>query len=343
MKRIQIIMSLILSLLISVNVYSQNQGDNAQPKEDSKDTGERTHILIDFTQFDEKLAAEDSPYAKEAPENWQNNLNEYVVTQADMGLDNWIVSFNSSSNIITNKKYSYSKKVTTKKGETVLGVRVRFPQHRYYSHAFIRPPYEIMEYNKDGKLVNINNGVVDNVYIVKEVGVEVSGRNYPNRLMLRLKDQNDNYKTFFMGYLNFVGWRRLVWKNANYVASVDHRNVFKPLLYPNKEPYYKFDSFVITRSEDGPRGDFVVYFKKVDINYDMYNVQKDELTIEDENEWGIRKHEALVKEAYLRKKHADERTLRQIELSRMGKNARKPGQENKEAEKEADNNTANNN
>ncbi len=261
---------------------------------------------------------------KKNPDDWEKNPTKYVVTQNDMSLDNWIVTFNSSSDLPSSRIMSYTKKVLTKKGEVVLGSRIHFPMRESYSHATIKPLYEIMEYSSNGGLANIGNGVVSNVDIVKNVAVEVSGRNFRNRLFLRLIDQNRRFRDFFMGYLSFVGWRKLIWKNPHYIANVDKRDLFRPKLYPRELPYYKFYAFIVSRPYHGVKGDFVVYFKKVTMNYDLYNIYKDSLSIDDEKTWGIKKRRNIIRQAFLKKVNSNLRELRLYEERKMGMNIEHP-------------------
>ncbi len=336
MKRI-IILGIILTLGMVGIVFSADDG-----KDKKKDTGKRNTTLIDFNTFEQEY---ENPYPKEGAkgttktdpsaskaadkkgpsDDWSNDLNKYFVTKEDMAFKHWKVEFNSSSNTYANRKYSLTKRATiargSRKGESVLGARIHFPSHRFNSHAVISPMYEIMEYNDKGDRINVGKGVIDNVYQIKQISVEVSGRNYDNRLILRLMNQHREIKDFFMGYLNFVGWRKLTWKNANYIGNVDQRRAFKPRLYPTETPYYKFYGFVVSRLEDGPAGDFVVYFKKVDFIYDRSNVFDDQLSVDDEKEWGIRRHQFVKRINHLKKKNADRKILRIIERKRMGLNA----------------------
>ncbi len=328
MKRINIILAVLLLLLASSLLYSQPPEETSS--ETSTDTGERTKVLIDFGQFD-KVNAEGGIYPKDTEKDWEKDPTKYVVTGADMNLNKWVVRFNSSSDYAVTRQNSYTKSVKTKKGETVLGARIHFPWHNAYAHATVKPPYEIMEYDDKGKLANIGNGVCDNVNIVKEVAVEVSGRNYRNRLLVRVIDQNRKFRDFFMGYLDFIGWKRLVWTNPYYITHVDQRKLFRPKLYPREIPYYKFHSFIISRPENGVIGDFIVYFRKVTMNYDLVFVSDEAITIEDEKTWGIIKRKNLVRQAYMRKLNSDLKQLRTIEAKRLGKNLVDPNKPKTEA------------
>lgn len=302
------------ALIFGISLKAQSQENQATQEAESP-----YRVLMNFGQYDEQNRSEQSPYSAEVPEDWRENPDVYSVTQDDMDLDQWIVSFNSSSNRVENTKFSYTKKVTTKSGDTVLGARIHFPlNNTYASHAYIRPFYEIMEYNSNGILTNIGNGVVENVSILKEIRVEVSGRNYNNRLILRLKDQYGRHKDFFLGNMNFAGWRRLVWKNPRYESLFNRQPIRSFPLYPKEEPYLKFNSFIVSRPDGGMGGDFVVYFRKIEMIYDLYDPLKENLSIEDENTWGIQKYRNQQRDAFLKKKNRDRKIYREYRLLQRG-------------------------
>ncbi len=327
---------------VSTIVSSQDNTKDESTKDDSKkedsknrkDTGDRRVVVLDFTKFNKLLAGPDNkgnktPYKyktnKDKPKGWDDNLIEYDVTQKDMILDRWFVTFNSSSDYPVTRNYSRTKTVKIRSnakvdpGKEVLGVRIHFPHHRFYAHATIKPFYEIMEYNDEGKITNIGNGVVENVGQVKEISVEVAGRNYQNRLFIRFLNQDRQYMDYFMGYLYFAGWRRLVYTNPEYVSSPDQKKLFRPRLYPREIPYMKFHSFIVSRPEHGVRGDFVVYFKRIEMVRDLASVDGDNLTIDDESNWGIKKYKFLKRQAFLRRENATLQTYRSIQLKKMGR------------------------
>lgn len=183
-----------------------------------------------------------------------------------------------------------------------LGIRVHFPTHWFNAWAKVTPPFEINAYQQPrldqsgkqrfahlraGEVRNVQNGVVDNVGELKWISITVAGRNYNNSIAIRLKDQNDQVQEYFMGYLNFPGWRNLTWRNPNYIESVSHREIFRLPLYPREIPYRKFDSFIIYRQGDQLGGDFVCYVQKIDMNYDLAIPSDFVQQLEDEPVWGI--------------------------------------------------------
>lgn len=328
MKRIQIFIGVLAIIALPLIFFAADARPPATSSETpaSTDTGERTKVLIDFTQYEERNANE-GIYAKENPPNWEKDLTRYVITKDDMKLDSWLVRFNSSSDIYENRKWSRTQAVKIAKGpdqgKTVLGAKIHYPEYRADSHAIIMPPYEIMEFDDNGKMANVGNGVVENVYTVKELSVEVSGRNYDNKLFVRVIDQNRKFRDFYVGDLNFSGWRKLTWKNPYYLNSVDQRELARKNLYPKERPYFKFYAFVVSRPYEGVQGDFVVYFKRVTMNYDLFNVEQDDLNIDDEASWGIERRRRLMHKSYLKKVNASTRELRLYEEARMGKNLEK--------------------
>ena len=333
MKRIK----LFLGIVVCVGIVSvtMSQAPAEKPTENPKDSGDRSKVLIDFTQYEQIITDKaKSGYIDKNPEGWERNPTSYRVTANDMALENWVVRFNSSSNVTESRIHSYTKKIQTKDGKTVLGARIHFPKHPYYSHAHVGPLYEILEYDESGNEVNTGNGVVRNVSYIKDITVEVGGRNYNNRLILRLMDQDRGFKDIFIGYLNFAGWREILWKNPEYIADPSQRSFFRPRLYPRDVPYYKFYAFVISRPEGGVKGDFVVYFKKVKMTYDLMSVDKDILGVDDEKNWGIKRNEYLRRQAMLSRKNSYYRLMRSIEQKRMGKNAEPADLTKKEENKE---------
>lgn len=241
----------------------------------------------------------------------------YRIIQEDMKLKNWKVTLNSSAQHIENIIYSYAKAVATKTGEIVLGVRIHYPTWGYNCWARIAPPFEFLAYDNAGKIVcekilneqgqptpsqeypgfsryqNEGIGVVPNVGETEKVFVVAAGRRFKNSLALRLKDQNGDLKEYFMGYLNYTGWRILQWKNPNYIANIDQMELFQLPLYPREVPYRKFDSFIVYRQAEQTGGDFVLYVRNVYIKYDqaISDEELKQLDIDDEFFWRIHEFE----------------------------------------------------
>ncbi len=276
----------------------------------------------------------------------------YEIQASDLFYNRWLVQLNSSANSIFNRRWSYAKRANIKggkeykadqgevpadlkairsnigKGKYVLGVRIHFPKHRHNAYARISPPYELRAYTDKGRIVSRDEkgkfiGVLDNVGTIKKITLDVSGRNYRNGVAVRLKDQFDNVSEHFMGYTYFINWRRMTWKNPNYITSVDHRELFRVPLYPREVPYKKFDSIIIYRPGQEIGGDFVVYFRKIDMWFDFAVPPElmEDVDIFDETEWGILTRRAQARRDIERKKLREKVELMRYESIRMKENA----------------------
>ncbi|MBP7264363.1 MAG: flagellar filament outer layer protein FlaA [Spirochaetia bacterium] len=243
-----------------------------------------------------------------------------------LAIVNWDVVLASSSRTNDNQSLSYTKEATVdaeaKKyaGQTVMGIRVRFPLEPFNSWARIEPPFEVPAFEPaatvgdDGVItedptkasLSANNtrlsrfegsynaeskvttafGVVKNVGVVKSVAVNVKGLNFPHGMSVIFKDNDGNEKVMFLGYLNFDGWRELRWDNPQYITDVRNRELRIFPLYPKSTPYVKLAGFLVTRDAAHEGGDFIAYIKDVKILYDKAVLEpvKD---IDDEAVWGI--------------------------------------------------------
>jgi hypothetical protein len=243
------------------------------------------------------------------------------------------------------------------KGRKVLGIRIHFPNHNYNAYAKISPPYPFYVYDAAGKelkwqdrkdlvtelvsdikaripnsettyikvdpdtneeRVIFNNGVLYNVGQIKTITSYIAGRNYKNGLAIRLRDNSDEVKEYFLGYMNYSGWRKLAWRNPNYITEVDHREIFRIPLYPMERPYRVFDSFIIYRSGLEIGGNFVCYIKDVWVDYDLAIApQEDVFDIEDDDIWMILRDKNMIENEKERKKFADKIDIRKQEEARM--------------------------
>jgi hypothetical protein len=201
-----------------------------------------------------------------------------------------------------------------------LGVRVHFPSHTYNAYAVVRPPYNLPVFDVAGKqliisyegpvdkdnppkmemagggtiiandqLIPTKNGVLHNVGTIKYIKARVSGRNFHNGFAIRLRDQNEEVTEYFLGYLDYPGWRTLIWKNPNYITAVPQRDIFRIPLYPQERPYRIFDSVVFYRNGNDLGGDFVSYVWDIMVDYDLA-VSPDEyeaIDINDDYYWKI--------------------------------------------------------
>jgi len=294
--------------------------------------------LIDFDQYEAKLES-GGAFAKERGDSKvldENLIPQYNITVDDVKIDRWIVELNSSAKSVEGKIYSMTKSVKTKglvggKPRTVLGARVHFPTWQFAAWAKITPPFEFPAFTKEGQLANVNNGLVKNTGQIYQIAVEVMGKNYNNAFILRLKNEVEEVEEYFMGYLFFQGWRKLIWKNPHYVSNVDLREVIRLPLYPRSVPYKKIDSFVVYRHGDQWGGDFVVYIANVSIAYDLA-VLDDESDIDDEALWKIINDQTKVKQERSRKLNAELLDLRMRESAKLHIKQHKPEEAKKEAQ-----------
>jgi hypothetical protein len=254
------------------------------------------------------------------------------LMRTSLALDNWEVSLNSSARNVASvtvskaKASPVSQNAKSYAGQTLLGVRVNFPTWNSNANATIKPPFEIPSYEpladvddagvaktraatEDETKRGINSrfengyGVVKNVGALKSISVNTYGMNFPHGLYVLLRDQNNEEKRYFMGYLNFDGWKEMGWKNPEYVTEVRAREIRLYPVYPTALPFQTFAGFLVTRDAAHDGGDFIAYFKDVKIIYDkaVLNTVRD---FADENLWGIQTK--------------NENARKEIEVSRFG-------------------------
>lgn len=228
-------------------------------------------------------------------------------------LENWEVTLNSSARTIGNQGLSYTKAATISDkaakwlnediaGKQVLGIRVHFPEAPFNAWALVQPPFEIPAYQDKDKLegdklvpdeANRGKGdkfdgvgVVKNVGVIKQVAVSVYGNDFPHGLSLVLRNQYGEDQQIFMDYLQFDGWRQLVWNNPNYVEEVRNRDMRRYPLYPESTPFVKLLGLVLHRDAAQAGGDVIAYVKDIKLTYDMA-VLKTDRDINDEDIWQI--------------------------------------------------------
>lgn len=253
---------------------------------------------------------------------------QYLPSYEDFVLDNWNVYLNSSANTPENRTWSYAKEIKSslKKsdgtptgtpgdptdGAKYLGMRIHFPEHKYNANAKVGPAYDIPAFDARGlpivyakfdpqwdnakapaeNEVNPNvsyNGVVHNVAQIKSIVARVSGRNFPHGFAIRLRDQDHEVSEYFLGYLNYAGWRYLRWENPTFSPVISAEELFRIPLYPFEIPYVVFDSFVVYRNGNQPGGDFVCYVQwvKIDIVLAVAPDELKEIDVDDDSWWNI--------------------------------------------------------
>ena len=287
-------------------------------------------VLVDFTKLaaDVKLGNQDKPSENTATLVDFSGVagssfapEDRAKMKTSLAIDNWEVQLASSSRTVFNQSFSMTRTAVTKptakdfEGEKmanvpVMGVRIHFPSASYNAYAIIKPPFEIPAYAiktelKGDRLEEVAGdpgtkfdtyGVVRNVGVLKSVEVTVYGSNFPNGFGIILKDQDGMEQNIFMDYLRFDGWRRLIWKNPNYVEEVRNREIRQYPLYPKSEPFRKLEGLVIYRDAIQEGGDIVTYVKDIVLTYDkaVLDTQRE---IEDEAVWGILKARQEARQA----------------------------------------------
>lgn len=268
-------------------------------------------------------------------DNWAVELNSSARTVENRS-DSYCKEIKSFKNATTGDPLSsYGDPDPAKNnpylGTIYLGARIHFPTHKYNAYAKIGPAFDIPAFDSRGLPINYSkfdpdwaagideaspalsyNGVMHNVAQIKNIKVKVAGRNYPHGLAVRLRDENGEVSEYFVGYLDFPGWRFLSWINPNYTTSYTAEELFRIPLYPTEVPYRVFDSFVVYRNGDQEGGDFVVYFAWVKMDFDLA-VSPDELEeidVDDDNWWYIMRDANAERNRRLLEKYAEEIDLR---------------------------------
>ncbi len=313
MKRIFTLITILL-VLTSMNTFAERQ------------------VLIDFAELVPNYPA-DNPTDHEATLLDYSDVagasfteDELMLMRTSLAIENWEVKLASSSQNPTNMSNSYVREAPVREGanrfanETVLGVRVHFPSQNYNSYAELTPPFNIPAYmdvqevdgegnlevpqDEQGRGRKFDNrGVVKNVGVLQEIEVNVHGLNFPHGFSVVMEDQTGRTRDYFMGYLDFDGWRTMTWRNPNYLNDVRDRELRRLPLYPNLTPYQKLIGFRVYRDGNAVGGDFIAYIKDVALTYDraVLDLERD---FNDEEIWGI-----------LSQREANRR---QAELDRLG-------------------------
>ena len=212
---------------------------------------------------------------------------EKKLMKTSLAIGKWDVVLNSSAKTVINQELSYTleapvnAKAKKYAGQTVMGIRVHFPEDPFNAYAIIKPPFEIPAYmrktkddgtpdpaDKNGTKFD-GYGVIKNVGAIKSIAVDVYGNNFPNGLGIILKDQNGKERNLFLDYLDFRGWRTLGWVNPAYISQVRNRELRKYPLYPRTTPMRKLIGFVIYKDAAQAGGDTITYIKDVKLTYDL--------------------------------------------------------------------------
>ena len=244
------------------------------------------------------------------------STNDGTEVSVSLAIEEWEVMLNSSARSVANQSISYTRLASVSGGEyqgdTVMGVRVRFPVEPFNAWALVKPPFEIPEYYGQGGGQFDGAGVLKNVGVIKEIQVNAYGLNFPHGLSIVIKDQDYREREYFLGNLEFDGWRTLVWQNPAYIEDVRNRELRKYPLYPNLAPSAKLMGFRIYRDASKEGGDFVTYIKDVNVIYDRALIEV-ETDIDDEAIWGIIEDRSEARNAAQTQRLGETQLLRALE------------------------------
>jgi hypothetical protein len=282
--------------------------------------------LIDFTKLTADANGQNTAtlmdFSTQAGASWTEAQKAQMKTS--LFYDNWDVSFVSSSNRLENFSVSIVKGATSQEYGTVMGTRIHFPTENWASVADVKPPFEIPAYEPgaDGSVAQGHSqfengyGILKNVGSIKQIAVNVYGLRFPHALYALLIDQNGIEREYFMGYLNFDGWKELVWTNPNYVQEVRNRQIVTQPLYPTDTPFIKFAGFRVKRDASNAGGDFIGYFKNVDVIYDqaVLDTSRD---IDDESIWNIIETRENEKKDFEFSQFGERQILQQLERDKQ--------------------------
>ena len=243
--------------------------------------------------------------------------------RTSLAIKNWDVQLSSSSRTVMNQRYSMTREAPVKEtarryaGETIMGVRVHFPVESYNSYALIKPPFEIPAYYTPEEPDKFNNfGVVKNVGVIKSISMNVLGKNFPHRIGVIVKDQNNMEETIIINDLEFDGWKTLTWNNPNYIDEVRNREIQKFPLYPKTAPNYKLIGILVFRDAMHEGGDFVTYIKDISMVYDLA-VLTLESDVDDEEIWGILEQREEARRTAEFERLGNVQVLRYLEQQKM--------------------------
>jgi hypothetical protein len=259
-------------------------------------------IIIDFSTLTADESGQNTAtivdYGSEAGTRYSDEEKSRMVSS--LYIENWDVDLTSSSRTVTNNRYSYVKEVQIPEGainfpgETVIGVRIHFPDQSFNSYGFVSPPFEIPAYathpnDPEASVGNQFNGygVLKNVGVIKSVSINVKGMNFDQGIAVVLRNEQEELINVPFGYLDFEGWKELVWENPNYISDVRNRELMKFALYPRMAPSLSFESINFYKDAMMEGGDFIAYVKDVSVAYDLAILENVDEEIDDEAVWGI--------------------------------------------------------
>jgi len=304
-------------------------------------------VLIDFSnlvadiipdQDNDKAATQNRAtmmdFGKQAGASFSGDDKRAMKTS--LALENWDVVLASSSRTPMSQAKSFVVEAPSKEFTMVMGLRVSFPVAPFNSWAIVKPPFEIpaFEYmaqvddegnvqpqtdeDRASKFTRFEqgNGVLKNVGSIKAVQVRAYGLNFPHTLSTIIIDSFGNEQIMQMGNLQYDGWGTRVWRNPNYIQNVRNREVRLYPLYPKTTPFIKFGGFLVQRDAAHEGGDFIAYFKDVEVIYDkaVLDTNRD---IDDERIWNIVAEREEARKNFEISRFGQMQVLRHLEKQRL--------------------------
>ncbi|MGP1415114.1 MAG: flagellar filament outer layer protein FlaA [Treponema sp.] len=265
-----------------------------------------------------------------------------ALMRTSLAIGEWEVVLNSSSRspmTISLSKTSEAKvsdEARNFAGQKLMGVRINFPEWLNNSSAEIRPAFLIPAYEGMAQVDDNGNvqeptaeekasgksryedgyGVVKNVGVIKSIAVNTYGMNFPHGLYVLVRNEHNELKRYFMGYLLFDGWKELIWTNPSYVSQVKSREVRLYPAYPTALPHVAFAGFAVTRDGSHAGGDFVGYFKDVKLIYDKAVLQTVR-DFADEDIWGIQTFRNMERKQIEVRRFGQVQVFRYLEKEKM--------------------------
>ncbi|UTC67954.1 MULTISPECIES: flagellar filament outer layer protein FlaA [unclassified Treponema] len=308
-------------------------------------------IIIDFALLNADIIANDAgkmtqnrrtvmDYGQAAGASYTEE--QKALMRSSLAIEQWEVKLNSSARNPLSVATSTVKEAEVRAegdkfaGQKLMGVRILFPTWTNNANAEIRPGFLIPAYEKMAQVDDQGNlqepteedkasgksrfeegyGVVRNTGVIKSIAVNTYGMNFPHGLYVLLRDQNNEVKRYFMGYLLFDGWKELVWNNPAYIAHVKARELRLYPVYPVSLPHVAFEGFLITRDAAHDGGDAIAYFKDVKIIYDkaVLTTVRD---FADEDLWGIQTEREMKRKKIEVEKFGHVQVLRFLEQEKL--------------------------
>ena len=272
-------------------------------------------ILVDFALLNADILADKNgamtqnrktvmDYATVAGSTYTDE--QKALMRTSLAIGQWEVVLNSSSRNPTAVAVSHATEAKVSDeaknfaGQTLMGVRIEFPLWAHNASATIEPTFDIPVYEPlsqvdeqgniqeptDEEKASGKGRFVRNTGVIKSIAVNTYGMNFPHGLYVLIRNEKNEVKRYFMGYLLFDGWKELVWNNPAYLTDVRSRETRIYPAYPTSLPYSSFAGFLVTRDAAHEGGTLVGYFKDVKLIYDkaVLNTVRD---FADENIWGI--------------------------------------------------------